>query len=115
MHMITEGRVRIDRFDDVSREIPWMARGEPHSPDPCHLAYSRQKFRKCHASRGIAIRVHILAQQLDLGEPGIRYPPRLFEYAVRRTASFLTPGIRHDAVRAKLVASLDDRDVPAMR
>ena len=61
------------------------------------------------------VRVHVLPKQLDLRKPRIRDPPRLFEHTRCRPAPLLAPRIRHHAVRAELVTSLDDRDVPAMR
>ena len=62
----------------------------------------------------VAIAVHVLAQQLNLGIPRIGDPPRLGQHRRRSPAALLAARIRHHAIGAELVAALDDGDVPAI-
>ncbi len=63
----------------------------------------------------VAVAVHVLSKQLDLRVAQLGDAPRLIENRRRSAAALLAACIRHNAERAKLVASFNDRDVAAIR
>ena len=65
--------------------------------------------------RGIAIAVHVLAQQLDFGVARRGQRARFVEDAFAGAAALRPPRERHHAIRAGFVAAFDDRDIRAMR
>ena len=82
---------------------------------PGNLAHGRQQLGEAPLPFRIAVAVHVLAQQLDLGIAQVGDPPRFFEHGSRSPAALLAPRVRHHAVGAELVAALDDGDVAAVR
>ncbi len=57
----------------------------------------------------VSVRVHVLAEERDLAVAGGRQRPRLVDDLVERPAPLRTPAEGHDAVGARLVAAVDDR------
>src|ERR1700733_6149124 len=92
----------------------WMRRGKAYAPDSRNLCNRGQQFGEAPLPFRIAIAVHVLAQQLNLRVAALRHPPRLGQHRGGRPAALLPARIRHHAVGAKLVASLDNGDVAAI-
>ena len=72
MHMIAQRRIGIDRVDNRLRKVPGMRCGKAHTADAgdaAHLVQQRGKIPAC--GRGIAVAVHVLANELDLRISGI--------------------------------------------
>ena len=67
----------VDRLHNVPRKVPRMAGGKPHPPDARHLAHGRQQFSEAPLPFRVAVAVHVLAQQLNLGIAQVGNPPRL--------------------------------------
>ena len=63
----------------------------------------------------VAVRVHVLAEQRHLAVAGARQRPRLGDHLVERAAALRAAAERDDAVRAGLVAAVDDRQPGAGR
>ena len=82
---------------------------------PANLANRSQQFREAPLPFRVAVRIYILAEQLNLGVARIRHAPRLGQHRRRRPAALFAARVRNHAVRAELVAAFDDRDVAAMR
>src|SRR4051812_1258753 len=92
-----------------------MRRSKTNSLDPINISDGDQQFRKREPPRRIAPRVHVLPQQLNVGITLIGHSPRLYQHRSRGARALLAARVRHNAVGTKLVASLDNRDVSAMR
>ncbi len=65
------------------------------------------------AGRGVAVGIHRLAQELNLGVASIGQAARFREYGMAGAAAFGTSCVRHDTVGTGVVASFDDGDVGA--
>ena len=113
--MVAKCRNAVDGFDNVPGKVAWMAGGEAHAPDAGHLAHSGQQFREAALPFRVAVAVHVLAQQLNLGVAQIGNPPRFIEHRRRSPAALLAARVRHHAVGAEFVASFDDGDIAAIR
>jgi len=59
----------------ISRPNPEDASSEPHPPNPLDRRHRRQQLSKRLISRRIAIRVHVLPEQLNLRIPEIHQLP----------------------------------------
>src|SRR4030088_1303580 len=93
-----------------------MRGGEPDPPDPVDLAGRAQPSREGPAGRRrIAIAVHVLTEQLDLGVTHARQLPRFLQYALASAAALGPPRERNHAIGAALVAAFDDGHIGAMR
>jgi hypothetical protein len=78
MDLVAERFGPVDGVDDVAREIARMRCGEPDPADPLHMADRFQQLGEVPAGRRrVAVAVHILAQQLNLGVARPRKLPRL--------------------------------------
>jgi len=75
MHMIAKRRRGVDDFNNISPKIPRMRGSEPHPPNPLDRRHRRQQLSKRLISRRIAIRVHVLPEQLNLRIPEIHQLP----------------------------------------
>ena len=115
MHVIAERRDRINGFHNIVPKVPRMRGREPHPAYSGNLSNGSQQLRKRLFFRRIPIRVYVLAEQLNLAIAKIGHLPGLGEHGLRCPAAFLAAGKRHHAVGTELVASLDDRDVAAVR
>ncbi len=116
MDVVGEHRAAVDRFHDRLIEVPRMGGGEPHASQPPDFRHFGQQHGKITAvGRGIAIAVHVLPEQLDLGPAGVRQPPRFLEDAAAGTASLFPAREGHHAVCAALVAPLGDGDAGPVR
>ena len=115
MNMVAKRRHGIDGFHNIAGKIARMRRRETHAPNSRHLANRRQQLREAHLARRIAIRIHILPEQLDVRIASVGHPPRFSQHGVGRPAALFAARIRNHAVGAELVAAFDDGDVAAMR
>ena len=61
------------------------------------------------------VRVHVLPEQLDVGEARVGHAPRFRQHRIRSPAALFAARERNHAVGAELVAAFDDGDVSAMR
>ncbi len=104
----------VDGLDDVAGEVARVAGGEAHAPDAGHLANGSQQLGEAQLPFRVAIAVHVLAQQLNLGVAQVGDAPRLGEHRGRTAAALLAARVRDDAVGAELVAAFDDGDVAAV-
>src|SRR5215813_70987 len=78
MHVIAQSRRRLDGMDNVSCEVAWMGSRETHSADSWDFRYGHEQFCKCSLTSWIAVRIHVLAEELNLAVS-----------AVGKAASFL--------------------------
>src|SRR5258708_6608091 len=93
-----------------------MRSGVADAPYAIHFGHSRQQGGEIPTRRrGIAIRVYILTEQLNLGEPALRQAASFHHYALAGAAALRPTCKRHHTVRARFVAALDDRDIRAVR
>src|SRR5712692_9700301 len=115
MHMVAKRRHGIYHIDNVAPKIPRMRSSKPHPPNPHDRSHSSQQLSKALNSRGIAVRVNVLPQQLNLRISQISQRPSLVQHRRRSPAPLLAARVRHHAVSAELVAPLNNSDVPAMR
>ena len=67
MNMIAQRRDGLDGLDDVFAEVARVRGGKAHAADAGNFADSGQQFRKGLLPCRIAVGVHVLAQQLNLG------------------------------------------------
>ena len=72
MHVIAQRRIRVDGIDDALREVARMRSGEAHAANAGHFGHTRRAAWRNPSPRArIAIAVHVLAQQLNLGVAGV--------------------------------------------
>ena len=114
MHVIAEGRIGVDGFDDVPREIAGMAGGEANAADARDLADGREQFGEAQLPFRIAVAVDVLAEELDLGVSLVGDAARFREHRDRSAAALFAARVRDHAVGAELVAAFDDGDVSAV-
>ncbi len=112
--MVAERGHGVDGVDDVAGKIAGVAGGEAHAVDSAHLAHGRQQFGKAPLPFRIAVAVHVLAQQLDLGIALVGDAARLGEHRGRGAAALFAARIGDHAVGAEFVAAFDDGDVAAI-
>src|ERR1035441_7701564 len=65
MHVVAECRNGINRVDDVLGKVSWMRGGEADPADARQFPDSRQQLSKTLLPSRIAVRVHVLPEQLD--------------------------------------------------
>ena len=99
---------------DVAGKVARVAGGKAYAPNARHLAHGSQQFREAPLPFRVAIAVHVLAQQLNLGVAQVGDAPRLFQHGGRGAAALFAARVRHHAVGAELVAAFDDGDVAAV-
>ena len=114
MDVVAERGEGVDRVDDIFGEIARVRSGEAHAADAGDLADSREQFGKRHLARRIAVGVHVLAEQLNLGEASIGHALGFGQDGGGGARTLLAAGVGDDAVGAEFVATLDDGDVSAM-
>src|SRR5579862_7430546 len=114
MDMVAEGREGVDGLDNVAGEVARVAGGEADAANPRHLPYGRQEFGEAELAFRVAVAVHVLAEELDLGVAGIGDATRFGQHRSGGPAALLAARIGHHAVGAELVAALDDGDVAAI-
>src|SRR5215469_177800 len=115
MHVIAQPGGHFDRLNNVPGEVARMRRCEAHSTQTGNLRNGYQKFRKRLLTNWIAVRIHVLPEELDLAVSAVSESTRFFENRVGSTTALFTPRVRNNAVRAELVAALDDRYVASVR
>src|SRR5580658_8732088 len=115
MHMIAKRRHGVDDVDDIASKIARMRSSKAHALNPRDRSDCRQQLSKGFDSRGITIRVHVLAEQLNLGIAEVHQLSRFVKNRSGSPAALLAPSIRNHAIGAELIAALNDRDVSAMR
>ena len=92
-------------------EIARVGGGVADAADARDLGHARQQRGEIPAGgRRIAIAVHVLAQQLNLGIAPLGQAARLLHHARAGAAALRAARERHHAVGALLVAALDDGD-----
>src|SRR5277367_4398448 len=111
MYVVTERRNGVDGLDNVACEIARMRGRKAHPPYAGDLPDCGQQLREAPLPFRIAIRIDILAEQLNLGVSGVGHALRLGQHRRRCPAALLAARVRNHAVGAELVAALDDRDV----
>ena len=79
------------------------------SPTAC------KQFGKALLAQRVAIGIHVLAKQLDIGIAKVRHLAGFRQDRIRGAAALLAARVWDHAVGAKLVATFDDGDVSAMR
>jgi hypothetical protein len=110
VHVLADlGRLR-HRRDDVVREVEGVGRGEADALDAVHGGDGAQQVAEAHVL--VAVRVHRLAEELDLLVAGLGHGARLAQDLARRRPALAPARVGHDAERAELVAAALDRDVP---
>ena len=102
--MVAEGGNGVDGLDDIAGEVARVAGHKTHPADARRLAHGGQQLREAPLPFRVAVAVHILAQELNLGIALLGNPPRLGQHRSRLAAAFFAPGVRHHAVGAELVA-----------
>src|ERR1035437_8850526 len=115
MHMIATRRHRVDDVNNIPPKIARMRSSKPHPQNPSDRSDRRQQLRKALLFIWIAIRINVLPEQLNFRIAQVHQLPRFIKNRGGSPAALLAPRIRHNAVGAELVASLNDRDVPPMR
>src|SRR5690606_2928016 len=97
--------VRLARhhLDEVRREIVRMRRREPHATDPVDARYRAQELGEPPVR--VLPGVDGLPEQRDFGDAAAREAPDLVEDGGGRTVLLGTAHVRHDAVRASVVAA----------
>src|SRR5260370_24694283 len=116
MHVIAERGILVHRVNDRLAEVTRMRCGESHTPQSRDFTHARQQSGKIPTQwRWVAVAVDVLADQLNLGVAGVCELPRLADHALRGSATLRPARERNHAIRARLVASFDDRDEGALR
>ena len=113
--MVAKRRHGIDDVDNIPPKIPRMRGSKPHPPNPRDRSESRQQLGKAFLSIRIAVRIHVLPEELNLRISQVRQLPRFVQHRRRSPAPLLAARIGHHAVSAEFVAALNNSDVPAMR
>src|SRR6185369_15169366 len=91
-------------------------RREPHAPDARHAPdVIEQRCEVPGRLRRVPITVYVLPQQLDLAITHFSKLPGFGDHRSTGAASLRAAREGHHAVRAGLVAALDDRNVGPMR
>ena len=112
VHVVAERRNVVNRRDDLAVKIIGMRSGEAHAANSRNGGDGAQQVHKIPLTRrGIAIRIHGLAEQLDLGVASIGEAARFGEHSLAGAAAFRSPGVRDDAVGAGVIATFDNGDV----
>ena len=112
--MVAECGHSIDGLDNIAGKVARVAGRKAHPADARNLPDGGQQFGEAPLPFRVAVAVHILAEELNLRVALVGDAPRLRQHGSRPAAALLAPGIRHHAVGAELVASLDDGDVAAI-
>src|ERR1019366_10352177 len=115
MHVVAERRNGINRVDDVLGKVSWMRGGEANAADARQFPDSRQQLSKTIISSRIAVRVHVLPEQLNVGVAGLGHAPGFVKDRPRSAAALLAAGVRHYAIGAELIAAFNDGDVSPVR
>src|SRR6185503_14282635 len=101
---------RVDRPDELS-QIRAAVEVEPAAGPALGVDGSEARLRR----QVVTVRVDVLAEERDLAVPGGRERSRLVDDLVERATSLRPAAERDDAVRARLVAAVDDRQPGADR
>src|SRR5271155_4170750 len=115
MHVIAKHRQSVDHVNNVASKIPRMRSSKPYPPNPGHRGKRSQQLGKALLTIRIAIRVNVLPEQLNFRIPEVSQLPRFLQNRSGSPAALLAARIRNHAISAKLIASFDNRDIPAMR
>src|ERR1035437_8389004 len=115
MYVVAQRRDGINRVDDVLGEVSWMRGREANPADARQFPDSRQQLSKTLFPGGIAVRIHILAEQLNVGVAGIGHASGFVKDRLRSTAALLAASVRHHTIGAELIAALKDGDVSPVR
>ena len=112
--MIAERWRGIDGLDDITAEIARMRGHETHAANSRYLRHGQKQLRKRQPpARGVAIGIHRLAQELNLRVAHLRKLAHFPQNGIAGAAAFRSARIRHHAVRASLIAALDDCEISA--
>src|ERR1035437_81722 len=115
MNVVTERRKRINRVDDVLREIPRMGGGKADAADARQLPDGSQQFGESLFAGGITVRIHVLPEQLNVGVAGVGHAGGFAKHRLRGAAALFATSVRHHAIGAELIAAFNDGDVSPMR
>src|SRR5687767_4379035 len=112
MEMAAHLRQPAHRVDHARRDVTRVWAREPDAAQAVDLVQTLEQSREI-AGRivGGLVMVHDLAEELYLPGARIRGLPCLRDNVGRLPHSFMSPGVRHDAERAELIAAFDDGDV----
>ncbi len=80
MDMVAEGGIGVDGLDNVAGKVARMAGGEADAADSGDLAHGGQQFGEAQLPFRVAVAVHVLAQQLNLGIAQVGDAARLGEH-----------------------------------
>src|SRR5215831_1115706 len=115
MYVIAQRRIGVHGFHNVTPEIPRVRRCKADTLDSGNVSHRHQQLGKALLRIGIAVRVHVLPEQLNLRVAEVVKLTRFSNNRRRCPAALLAPRKWHHAIGAEFVAALDDRDVSAMR
>src|SRR5882672_9218266 len=106
MHVVANLRLRFDRLYNVFLEVTRMRRRKPHPPNSLNVGDGQQQLRETHPSwRRICIRINRLSEKLNFGVALVSELPDFPQDRIASSAALRAPRVRHDAVRARFVAT----------
>src|SRR3989338_2213725 len=108
MNVVADVRLSGDGGDELVRHVLGMRCRKTHTDRPVDGSYRRQKV--CKVFSIIPVRIHILAEERHFLEPAGDEVLNFTNNAGKRAAPFASARERHDAERAKLVASPHHRN-----
>ena len=104
--------MRVDGLNDVWCEIARVRGRKPHAANSGRLCNAQQQLGKAHLpARGIGVGIHRLTKKLNLRVTQFGQLAHFAENGLARAAPLRPSRVRHDAIRARLVAALDDGQV----
>src|SRR5579864_6884575 len=107
MNVIAERGGCVDGFDDVAREIVGMRSHKADAADSGDFRNGAQQFHEGHIPwRGIAIRIHRLAEELHFGVAAVDQAANFVENRGAGAAALRTARVRYDAIRASVITAL---------
>lgn len=104
-----DGRRLGHSIDGLGQQIFGMRRGKEDTLDT-RIAHSAQQIGKTRLAKEIAtVGVNVLSQQRNLAHALTHKPGNLVDNLLEGTTLLTTTDVRHDAVRAEVVAARHDR------
>ena len=114
VNVVAERGSRVNRLDNLAREIVRMRSGEPHAADARDGGDGVEQIHEIHAAgRGVTVGIDGLAEQLNFGVAGIGQAADFRENRIAAAAAFRAACVWDDAVGAGIVAALNDGEIGA--
>src|SRR5262249_9336004 len=98
----------LDGMDNVSCEVAWMGSRETHSADSWDFRYGHEQFCKCPLTSWIAVRIHVLAEELNLAVSAVGKAASFLKNRLGGSTALFAARVRNNAIRAELVAAFND-------